>query len=54
MEKIKLNTNWKIQYQIMWNNTPKRLRKSISQINNIRSQSKIFVELYGLNHSFKF
>lgn len=38
---------WKEQYQIFWNNTPKKLRKTIQQINNIKSQAKIYVALFG-------
>ena len=44
---VSSKAKWKIQFQIMWNNTPKKKRRTISQINNIKSQSKIYVTLWG-------
>ena len=44
--KAKTNANWKQVYQTMFENTPKNKRRTQSQINNIRSKSKIFVSLY--------
>jgi hypothetical protein len=43
------NTTWKTQYQIIFDNTPKKLRKTSSQITNIKSQAKILVEMYFNN-----
>ena len=42
----KLNSNWKSNFTVIFNNTPKKLRRNISQINNIKSQAKIYVDLY--------
>ncbi len=46
MEK-KTNAYWKQVYQTMFENTPKNKRRTQSQINNIRSKSKIFAVLYN-------
>ena len=43
---VKSEAKWKIQFQIMWNNTPKKLRRTISQVNNIKSQAKLYVALW--------
>lgn len=43
---VKSEAKWKTQFQIMWNNTPKKLRRTISQVNNIRSQAKLYVALW--------
>lgn len=37
----KLEANWKTQFQILWNSTPKEARKTIEQINSIISRSKL-------------
>ena len=44
---VSSEAKWKKQFQIMWNDTPKKLRKTISQVNNIKSQAKIYVTLWG-------
>lgn len=44
---VSIEAKWKIQFQIMWNNTPKKLRRTISQVNNIRSQAKIYTTLWN-------
>ena len=43
---VKSEAKWKTQFQIMWNNTPKKLRRTISQVNNIKSQAKLYVALW--------
>jgi hypothetical protein len=39
--------NWKQQYEENWFRTPKKLRKTKTQINNIRSQAKLYIAIYG-------
>lgn len=41
------NSKWKIQFEIMWHNTPKKFRKNILQINLIKSQAKIYIAIWG-------
>jgi hypothetical protein len=43
---VKSEAKWKSQFQIMWNNTPKKSRRTISQVNNIKSQAKLYVSLW--------
>jgi hypothetical protein len=43
---VNTEAKWKTQFQIMWNNTPKKLRRTISQVNNIKSQAKLYVALW--------
>lgn len=43
----KANSEWKTQFQIIWENTPKRFRRTITQINNIRSQAKIYASFFA-------
>jgi hypothetical protein len=38
---------WKMQYQIIFDNTPKKFRRTKSQITNIKSQAKIYVEMFN-------
>lgn len=45
-ETLKLEARWKKQFQIMWDNTPKKLRRTISQVNNIQSRAKLYVALW--------
>lgn len=47
IETIKTNAKWKLIFQIIWNNTPKKKRTTISQINSIKSQAKIYTSLYN-------
>jgi RecA-family ATPase len=44
---VKTEAKWKVQFQIMWNNTPKKLRKTITQINNIKSQAKLYTAIWN-------
>jgi endonuclease III len=46
IETIKLSAKWKVQFELMFNTTPKRLRKTIKQVNSIRSQAKLITELF--------
>ena len=46
-ETIKINANWKLRFEILWNNTPKKKRRTISQINNIKSQAKLYTALWN-------
>jgi len=46
MEGIKKDAKWKLRFEIFWNNTPKKLRRTKYQINNIVSQAKIYTILY--------
>jgi hypothetical protein len=46
IEILKTDARWKKQFEIMWRNTSKKNRKSISQVNNIKSQAKLFVSLW--------
>ena len=43
---VKTNANWKLRFEIFWNNTPKKKRRTISQINNIKSQAKLYTALW--------
>ena len=36
---------WKVRYEIAFRNTPKKLRKTKSQILNIRSQAKLLISI---------
>jgi hypothetical protein len=38
---------WKMQYQTIFDNTPKKFRRTKSQITNIKSQAKIYVEMFN-------
>ena len=38
---------WKLQYQIIFNNTPKKFRKTNIQITNLKSQAKIYIILWN-------
>jgi hypothetical protein len=38
---------WKMQYQIIFDNTPKKFRRTKNQITNIKSQAKIYVEMFN-------
>ena len=38
---LKTDAKWKLQFSIMWDATPKRFRKNIAQINNIKSRAKL-------------
>jgi hypothetical protein len=42
----KAKQDWKTQYQIMWYNKPKNMRRNIQQIRKIVSQAKIYASLY--------
>lgn len=44
-----ITSDWRVMYQVIWNYTPKKLRKTIAQINYIRSQAKVYVGIYGQN-----
>ena len=46
-ETIKANANWKVRFEIFWNNTPKKKRRTISQINHIKSQAKLYTTLWN-------
>ena len=39
--------NWKKIYLDLFNNTPKKNRKTISQINTIKSNAKLLTSIYG-------
>jgi hypothetical protein len=43
---LKTAANWKTQFQIMWNDTPKKFRKTIAQIDNIKSRAKLYAAIY--------
>ncbi len=47
IETIKTNSNWKIRFQIFWNNTPKNKRRTIQQINIIKSQAKLYTSIFN-------
>jgi hypothetical protein len=42
-------SDWRVMYPIMWHNTPKKFRKTIAQVNYIRSQAKVYVAMFGQN-----
>ena len=45
-ETLKSSANWKSQYLIMWNNTPKKSRKNIENVKNIVSKAKLYAAIY--------
>jgi hypothetical protein len=45
-ESLKSSANWKSQYLIMWNNTPKKSRRNIENVKNIVSQAKLYAAIY--------
>ena len=40
------STNWKQVYQTIFDNTPKKFRRTKSQLTTIKSQAKIYIALY--------
>jgi hypothetical protein len=44
-----LNTSakWKLQYETIFNATPKKLRRTKSQITNLKSQAKIQIAIWN-------
>lgn len=42
-------SDWRVMYQVIWYSTPKKFRKTITQINHIRSQTKVYVAMFGQN-----
>lgn len=44
---VKSEAKWKTQFQIMWNNTPKKLRRTIDQVNHIKSLSKLHAAIWN-------
>ncbi len=41
------NAKWKSQYQIIFDNTPKKFRRTNSQITNLKSQAKIYITIWN-------
>jgi hypothetical protein len=41
------NAKWKTQYQIIFDNTPKKFRKTNTQITNLKSQAKIYLTIWN-------
>ena len=41
------SAKWKLQYQIIFDNTPKKLRRTKSQITNLKSQAKIYITIWN-------
>jgi len=41
------NPNWKATYEMMWNNTPKKLRRTIDQVNHIKSLAKLHAAIWN-------
>lgn len=46
LEKFTTDASWKKMYLELFNNSPKKHRRTASQIRNIKSQAKIYVEMY--------
>jgi hypothetical protein len=38
---------WKSQYQIIFDNTPKKFRRTNGQITNLKSQAKIYITIWN-------
>jgi hypothetical protein len=45
--KTSINAQWKSVYLLMFNSELKKNRRTISQIQNIRSNAKIYCEIYS-------
>ena len=41
------SAKWKSQYQIIFDNTPKKFRRTNSQIINLKSQAKIYITFWN-------
>ena len=41
------SAKWKSQYQIIFDNTPKKFRRTNSQIINLKSQAKIYITIWN-------
>jgi hypothetical protein len=44
---LKTTAKWKSQYQIFFDNTPKKFRRTNNQITSLKSQAKIYIELWN-------
>lgn len=44
---VRTEAKWKIQFQMMWDSTPKKLRRTIAQVNNMKSQAKLYVAIWS-------
>ena len=44
---LKTTASWKSQYQIIFDNTPKKFRRTKSQIINLKSQAKIYIAIWN-------
>lgn len=44
---LKIDAQWKVTYVNMFNSTPRKLRKTIDQINKIRSHAKLMTSIFG-------
>ena len=43
---LKLQAKWKTTFEMMWNNTPKKFRRTIGQVNHIKSLAKLHAEIW--------
>lgn len=44
---VKTEAKWKATFEMMWNNTPKKLRRTIAQVNNIKSLAKLHAAIWN-------
>ena len=46
-KELTTTAKWKLQYQIIFDNTPKKFRRTKNQITNLKSQAKIYLEIWN-------